>query len=203
MQAPLVTRPSKQTLMAWIVLLLAGCHAKESSPISAVNPFAPQIQEKLLPEEGHILEEVDLNGDQQPDIYNYYRERSNASRLLLRKEVDLNLDGRVDIISHFDDDGTLQKEEMDGDYDGRIDWVDHYRNGVRVMSEYDTDFDGRPNVYKYFAKKANGSTHLDRKERDTNGDGNIDYWERFDVDGQVIRTARDTDGDGKMDVREE
>jgi hypothetical protein len=84
-----------------------------------------------------------------------------------------------------------------------FDWTDHFQDGVRVMSEYDTDHDGKPNVFKYFARNDDGSVYIDRKERDSDGDGKIDVWERFNEEGLVIRTGRDTDGDGKMDVREE
>ena len=38
---------------------------------------------------------------------------------------------------------------------------------------------------------------------DTDGDGMVDYWEKFDTQGNVIRTGRDLDGDGKMDVRDQ
>ena len=48
-----------------------------------------------------------------------------------------------------------------------------------------------------------GVARLDRKERDSDGDGKVDVWERFNDQGEVVRTGRDTDGDGKMDVREE
>jgi hypothetical protein len=71
------------------------------------------------------------------------------------------------------------------------------------MSEYDTDSDNKPNVFKYYIRGEDGSMHLDRKERDEDGDGKIDVWERFALDGSVVRTGRDTDGDGKVDVREE
>ena len=138
-----------------------------------------------------------------PDIKNYYRERSDAPRLLVRKEMDLNRDGKTDVISLFDPDGMLEREELDADYDGRFDWIDHYQKGERVMSEYDTDSDGRPNVFKYYIKGSDGLVHLDRKERDEDGDGAIDVWEKFSQAGEVTRTARDTDGDGRMDVRED
>ena len=66
----------------------------------------------------------------------------------MRKELDLNRDGKVDVVSYFDTEGQLEKEEMDSDYDGRFDWTDRYQDGIRVMSEYDTDYDGLPNVFK-------------------------------------------------------
>ncbi len=162
-----------------------------------------RIREKLIPEEGLIRQSIDLNRDGDPEIYNFFRERPDGPRLLKRKELDLNRDGKVDVISWFDDDGSLEREVMDSDYDGNLDWTDHYKGGHRVMSEYDTDFDGKTNVYKYYSIGEDKIARLDRKERDSDGDGKIDVWERYNDAGEVIRTGRDTDGDGKMDVREE
>jgi hypothetical protein len=181
-----------------------GCKGGKSD--GAEGPTGPeetqsQITERLLPEQGLLQQEVDLDIDGQPDIINYYRERAD-DRLLVKKEMDMNRDGTIDLVSYFDDDGKLKTEEMDSDYDGRFDWTDHYRDGVRVMSEYDTEMDGEPNVFKYY-ETVEGQTRLSRKERDTDGDGRIDVWERFDEQGRVIRTGRDTDGDGKMDERSE
>jgi hypothetical protein len=184
-----------------LVVLAASC-AKKSDPTEGES-VADRVIETSLPDEGLTLQEVDLDENGQPDIKNYYRERSDAPRLLVRKEMDLNRDGMIDVISIFDPEGGLEREEMDADYDGKFDWIDHYQGGERVMSEYDTDTDGRPNVFKYYIRGSDGVVHLDRKERDEDGDGAIDVWEKFSMDGQVTRTARDTDGDGRMDVRED
>lgn len=185
---------------------VSGCSKKNDAPQAAAAESAPQewksqVTETELKDSRLILQEVDLDTDGRPEIKNYYRPRTE-DRVLVKKEVDLNRDGSIDLISYFDDDGNLKKEEMDSDYDGRFDWTDHYREGRRVMSEYDTETDGMPNVFKYY-ETDNGVTHLARKERDTDGDGKIDVWERFDPTGKVIRTGRDLDGDGKMDERSE
>ena len=42
-----------------------------------------------------------------------------------------------------------------------------------------------------------------RKERDSNGDGRVDYWEYLDEKGVVQKVGRDVDGDGVMDIRED
>ena len=151
------------------------------------------------PASGGLVEQlIDINGDEQADVFNFYRERSKAARLLVRKEVDLNWDGKVDVRTWFDEDGQIEKEEMDGDFDDRVDWIDHYKGGGRVMSEIDTDYNGSLDLFKYYD---NGT--LRRKERDTTGDGRIDFWEYIDPNGQVLRTGRDLDADGVMDVRED
>lgn len=186
-----------------VALMITGCKGKKA-PIGeqSAEAFQSQVTEKELPEQGLVLQEVDLDIDGKPDILNYFRPRSD-DRVLVRKEVDLNRDGNIDLISYFDNDGKLKKEEMDSDYDGKFDWTDHYQEGKRVMSEYDTETDGQPNVFKYYETSEGGDTKLSRKERDTDGDGKIDVWERFDANGRVIRTGKDTDGDGKMDERSE
>ncbi len=147
---------------------------------------------------GLVEQQIDLNGDENADVYNYYRERSEANRLLVRKEVDLNWDGKIDVRTWFTEDGQIEKEEMDGDFDDRVDWIDHYKGGRRVMSEIDTDYNGAMDLFKYYE-----GGNLRRKERDSKGDGRIDFWEYLDDEGNVIRTGRDLDGDGVMDIRDE
>jgi hypothetical protein len=174
-------------------LLAAGCAKTASNPDSPYTTLTERTTE-----DGIRIVEVDLDGDKRAEIYNHYRDRTSGSPLLVRKEVDLNRDGAVDVISYFDDAGALEREEMDSDFDGHFDWIDHYRDGARVMAETDTDMDGRSNVYAYYV-----DGKIQRKERDSDSDGRIDVWERFGADGTVTRTGSDTDGDGRIDVRTE
>lgn len=191
----------QRSLLPLLILSLSAC-GRAGAP-GATAETASRVIERDLPEEGLVVQEVDLDGNGRPDIWNYYRERASGPRLRVRKKVDLDLDGRVDVVSTFDERGDLEREEMDADFDGIVDWIDHFKDGVRVLSEADTNFDGRSDVFSYYAIGTDGRPHIDRKERDTNGDGLIDLWERFDTEGNVIRTGRDTDGDGKMDERDE
>lgn len=184
----------------WIVVLLSLASACGKSRGGVEDAVSHRVAERTT-DDGLIEQQVDLDGDGVIDIRNHFRERSSGQRRLVRKELDLNRDGVSDVVSHFDAEGNLEREEMDSDYDGRLDWTDHYKEGVRVMSEYDTDYDGKPNMFKYFIEADDGMVHLDRKERDEDGDGRIDLWERFSPEGEVIRAGRDTDGDGKVDER--
>jgi hypothetical protein len=186
----------------WALLApLAGCAGKTGNAVEA--PVQQQVISQTQTEEGLISQRIDFDSDGRPEVVNYLRERSEAAPLLVRKELDLDRDGRVDVMSLYDQSGVLIREELDSDFDGRFDAADYYEGGIRVKSEYDTDFDGRANVSKYYVKDASGAVYLDRKERDTDGDGRIDVWERFNAKGEVVRAARDTDGDGRTDTREE
>ena len=177
-----------------ILILFAGCGASRGP---AIGVTASLLSERPT-DNGLIEQQIDLNGDMVPDVYNFYRERSEANRLLVRKEVDLNLDSKIDVRTWFTDTGTIEREEMDGDFDSRVDWIDHYRGGKRVMSEVDTDYNGAMDLFKYYE-----GGKLRRKERDSKGDGRIDFWEYLDETGTVLRTGRDIDGDGVMDVRDD
>ncbi|MFK7929233.1 MAG: hypothetical protein AB8H79_13655 [Myxococcota bacterium] len=184
-------------------LLGAACAKKNAvDPVAEANPYRNAIQEKLLPD-GLILEEVDLNNDGRPEIFNHYRQRADAERLLVRKDADLNNDGTPDTKSWYDDAGLLTLEEMDQDFDGRVDLWDHYQDTnadkvpERVSSERDSDYDGKADIFTFYRDGVPV-----RKERDTNADGQIDAWEKFDSQGKVVKSGRDTDFDGSVDQRD-
>jgi hypothetical protein len=183
-----------------LLLALAGtaCFQKNTESNTQAVKDTSSVRERTTTD-GNLVVEVDLDGDGQPDIYNYYRQLDGGGRLLLRKEMDLNQDARIDVWSIYTETGDLEREEMDGDFDGNIDWIDHYQGGKRVMSEIDTQNTGRFDLFKYYE-----SGKIRRKERDTTGDGRIDHWEYFDDEGKnVVKVGWDIDGDGQMDVREE
>jgi hypothetical protein len=187
-------------------LPLAALAKKPPQPDDAEAPKASASRtstQETTDATGIIRQEIDLDGNGRVDVINLLRDRGNGTRLAVKKEVDLNLDGRVDVQSEFDAAGALEVERMDTDFDGEFDWTDYYKDGARVLAELDSDFDGRVDTWTYYMTDGSGRTMPDRKERDTNRDGRVDVWERFDAAGNVIRVGRDTDNDGKMDEREE
>ncbi len=177
---------------------LAACAKK---PDAGNKPVENVVTEAAL--DGIVEQKVDFDANGVAEVTNFYRERTEGSRVLERKELDLNRDGKADVITWLDERGSIEKEQMDGDFDGKFELVDTYQGGVRMATEYDTDGDGWANVFKYYLRDPAGKVFLDRKERDENGDHRIDVWEKFDASGSVVVTGRDADGDGKMDERQE
>ncbi|RME29401.1 MAG: hypothetical protein D6798_00140 [Deltaproteobacteria bacterium] len=177
-----------------LLVPLAACGGSHKGPDTDVRRASVLTEE--VNSEGLLVQAIDVNGDGRADVFNYMREREDNAPLMVRKETDLNWDGRIDVRAWFDDSGVLEKEEMDGDFDGRVDWTDHYQGGKRVLSEIDTDFDGTYDLFKYYE-----GAKVRRKERDTDRDGSVDLWEYLDDQGRVVKTGRDLDGDGVMDVR--
>ena len=186
-------RSTARTLGVALAVVAVACGTKSNT-----EGFEAGVLSEGPAADGLVAQQIDLNADGQSDVTNFYRDREDAPRLLVRKEMDLNWDGKIDVRTWFEPDGSIEKEEMDGDFDGVVDWVDHYKGGRRVTSDIDTNSDGKFDLFKTYEQGK-----VRRKERDTNGDTKIDFWEYLDDDGNVVKTGRDVDGDGVMDVRED
>ena len=175
-------------------LLPLGAEAKRKKPAQE-ETAADASPYTATQEAGYTKIAVDIDGDGSGDIWNFYPDGADvASSHPVRREIDLNRDGRPDVITHFSGD-VMVREVIDADFDGDPDWVDFYESGKRVRSEWDTDFDGRPDLFKYYDRG-----QIERIEQDSQlpRDGQIDYWEYYE-NGVMQRAGRDVDGDGKID----
>ncbi len=70
--------------------------------------------------------------------------------VLACKELDLNGDGRKDMLVYYDSHGRKLREEFDHDFDGLADMKSYYELGQLVRQELDVDFDGKPDLVEYF-----------------------------------------------------
>ncbi len=192
-----LNRPAALILVA-LGSTLVACGGKDAAIESAAAEATATRLTESVNADGQVEQQIDINGDGQPDVYNFFQSRTDGPRLLKRKDVDLNWDGHVDVRTWFNPDGSIEKEEMDGDFDHTVDWVDHYQGGKRVLSEVDTDYNGAFDLFKIYE-----GGKVRRKERDSNGDGRVDYWEYLDEKGVVQKVGKDVDGDGVMDIRED
>ncbi|MCA9551183.1 MAG: hypothetical protein KC933_14200 [Myxococcales bacterium] len=141
----------------------------------------------------------DLDNNGVPEVYKYYKSVPDPERpgqektVLIRQDIDLTWDGKIDIWRYFTPGGVVEREEWDTDYDGNVDETRFFEGGVLVRTERDRNNDGRPDVIRYYKKGV-----IERKESDTNGDGKVDRWEYFA--GRVLdRVGIDKDHDGTVD----
>ncbi len=195
-------------LLSTLSLALVACGGKKESgsvkqpttaaPANAAN--APKVAQKGGV--GGATDDVrtsDLDNDGRPEVTKYYKTVDDPERpgqkktILVRQDIDITWDGKVDIWRYFDESGMAEKEEWDTDYDGNIDETRYFEGGVIVRSERDRNNDGRPDVMRYYKEGK-----LERKETDTNGDGQVDRWEYFQ--GRILdRVGVDRDHDGTVD----
>jgi hypothetical protein len=185
----------RRALLPLAVLAAAACattapKAQKSailadSPTVTLPGFEPRVNE--------IVTEYDLTHDGKTDVWKYSWKDANGKEILLRKQKDLNGDGKIDTWEKYEPDGSLSRVVYDLDFDGKPDVTNIYEKDQLVRKELAFGFDGVPRAWAYYEKGK-----LVRKERDTNGDGNVDYWEYWE-NGEIDRIGVDTDGDGQVD----
>jgi antitoxin component YwqK of YwqJK toxin-antitoxin module len=150
-------------------------------------------------EDGLIIERFTLDDDDKHDVVKYFEEyadpddESITKRRLRKKEVDVNSDGKIDIVRHYDKLGTLTKEQLDVDLDGNADAISYFDNGELAKKE-SLSKDASEIVETRFY--TDGS--IIRVEKDLNNDDKIDYWEYYE-EGTLDRIGRDIDADGRAD----
>lgn len=192
------------TTLAFALAACAGQTGQTQGEQSAAPP--PSDSEKKSPVpggQGGATEDVrtsDIDQDGRPEVYKYYKTVDDPERpgekktVLVRQDIDLTWDGKIDIWRYFDATGKVQREEWDTDYDGNVDETRYFEGGVMVRSERDRNNDGRADMTRYYK-----DGKLERKESDTNGDGQVDRWEYFT--GRVLdRVGVDKDHDGSVDT---
>lgn len=157
---------------------------KESFAVRRKNHEDSWYYSQPLDEDGAAIPMEDLQELRPADI---------SKKRPVRRELDLNGDGEVDLVRTFDNEGKLKMDEVDADFDGVFDRILYYRDGQITRREIDVDQDGKFEEVRQYIKGT-----LFRVERDTNGDGTTDSW-MFFKEGVLERAGVDIDGDGVID----
>jgi hypothetical protein len=176
-----------------VCLLLVGCGSASK---------AKKSQDQPKQRGSDLVERFDLNGDGKPDLEKVYALSKDAEgqevKTLVEKRLDLDHNGRFDMISRYDESERLISESVDLDFDGTFDGERKYEEGQMVEERLSPGFDGNTGVWRYFGE--NGD--LARKARDTSGNGRPDTWEYF-TEGRIVRYGYDRDGDGQPEYFED
>ena len=185
--------------MRYLFLTLSLACAKapaDTAPAGGASMLVRSVKLEARTAECGREEPLDLNRDGRQDVVNCFR----ADGSLARRQSDLNNDGRFDITTFYDLPSSAtaaplrSREELDMDFDGRLDLIDNFIEGRLKDSEIDTNFDGVRDVYKEF--QADGK--LVRRTIDSNADGQQDTFEDY-KDGRLDRTCHDINADGVAD----
>jgi hypothetical protein len=150
---------------------------------------------------GRTATEYDTNGDGVPDVRKVYQvlgDTQERHSVLICREADLNHDGTKDIYRFYTEEGRTLREEEDRNFDGRVDVITFYENGEVVKREEDSNGDGQVDVRVYF--RDHRPFRAEREiQHDNSPDFHPDYWEFYNSQGHVVRIGWDYDHDGRAD----
>ena len=148
-------------------------------------------------EEKLKLTTLDVGGRGRTDTWRWTRPAKDGEKeVLVREEIDLNFDGRVDLHKTYDAD-KLSEQRLDLDFDGIMDRIESYEEGKLKKTAVSHTFSGQIDTWRFYEKEI-----LVRVERDTNKDKKADEWMYYEK-GKLKRTARDLNYDGVVDTWEE
>jgi hypothetical protein len=200
----------RNPILALITLsTLTACGGSEASLRERSQDKPSPLLEPIYTEDGMKGERFDLNLDGTADIIKWVRYRDRSGQLLadarlkeprgeyveviMRKEMDTNLDGKMDVIRNYNRRGALTGEQVDTEFDGILETEATVVEGMVTRVTIDLTGDGKPESTRYYR---NGQ--LQRIERDPNSDGLTDTWSHFENQA-LTRIGTDYDGDGGVD----
>ena len=197
-------------VMSWFLTTSIACGGPAKNTKQKTTTVKKQIPEPNVGNANEIVKKYALRkNEKRANLWKVFVKKNDsqgkekANLVLVRIEIDLNFDGKIDI-KRFYKKNVKTHEMFDLDYDGKIDLITYYSQGYPFKKAYFLHSKTKPDVFKYFeveGKKGKKHIRLVRKERDTDLDGKIDYWEYWE-NGSLDRIGRDTDFNGKVDVWE-
>lgn len=199
--------------LASALLLFGGACSKQKHDRVEVEYVDAHVSsvERVFTEDGLLKESFDVHGDGSYDSWSYsipldadgaiispeelaeYRPREISRKRQVRREIDVNGDGHIDLVRYYDENGNMSKDEVDSNFNGQTDRKIYYRDGIVIRREIDADQDG---VFEEVRQYIKGE--IFRVERDTNGDGQPDLW-MFFKDGKLERAGVDLTGNLAVD----
>jgi hypothetical protein len=182
--------------------LVAGCSSDDGAknPEGEIALDTPKLT-ITKKDDGTIVKRYDTDADGTANIVETVRHVEDPNdpnvtqKLLVEKLVDVDGDGRFDILKEYDDDGVLRKEVTDDDLDGTKDRISFYSAETKSFSRKEIYGKNGDNVV---AKRFYSGDLLDRVEKDTNSDGTFDLFEYYSG-GEIDRIGLDENNDGEVD----
>ena len=205
----------QSTMIGVLVLCTTVAASCASSKKDAKMISYKEARENLRFDNTETKKQVfDLNGDAQVDMWKFYKYHKTIDTeglgelMIVRKELDLNFDGRVDRIMYYDAKEELTREEIDSNFDNHIDRIYHYDSGLLIKTEFyrkacnamliDEPTPGEqraPDLTRFFRKGI-----MTREEIDEKCTGHSTNVTIFNAEGAVTQTGEDLNGDGVIDI---
>ena len=120
---------------------------------------------------------------------------ANAPSGPTTRELDRNLDGKIDFVGHYDEEGNIDSADADEDFDGTFETHMRFHEGMVELYEVDTDGDGVTDRRLHFERGM--MTTTETLNPATGLPLRVDYYRL----GVLVKADVDTDRDGRLDTR--
>lgn len=193
-----MTQPSVNAsipILVGIALSVAGCSSADDEGAKSAATANDRRDTTIVHEPcdgaSASAQKVDVNGDGKADIIHVMSGSHEACRI-----VDLNMDGVIDAVIYYDDQGRERRRESDFDRDGRADEISVFEGGALKLKLRETNFDNKIDTWDHYE-----GGRLAKRERDSDGDGIVDQWWTFNnpQNPRCAIVASDRNADGKPD----
>ena len=142
---------------------------------------------------------MDMNQDGRDDAWRHYTIK-DGKKLLTMKTFDLNFDSFVDLKRVYAEDGSVLRDEMDMDFDRKMDMVAHYEGNKLVRKELMTVRGRSANAALTVKEYKGGQTNYLESDQDRNGVKDTFFYFK---EGRIVRRGFDDNNDGQPDRWEE
>ncbi len=129
----------RRILLALLPAVWVACAGKTPPPQDAKGPPGSPP-----PAADEVVSTYDLTQSGKPNVWKYTRRSPDGKEIVVRRERDLNSDGRIDVWEFNDAEGNPEKQVLDLDFDGKADVIHHFEKGQLVRKEMSFGFDGKP-----------------------------------------------------------
>ena len=117
-----------------LMLTFLGCATEKEQEKLIVNSKTVRKKTKdKRYKKNKLIEPFDVNQDGEADMWKIYKEitvSDEIRRVFLRREIDLNFDGKLNYIKFYSEKGNIEKEYLDRDLDGIFDDIRFYEKNV-------------------------------------------------------------------------
>ena len=112
---------------------IMGCATEKKKEKLVNSESIRKVSKDSRYKKNKLIEPFDVNQDGEADMWKIYKElttNDNIKKVLKRREIDLNFDGKLNYIKFYSDKGNILKEYLDKDLDGVFDSIRFYKDNI-------------------------------------------------------------------------
>lgn len=201
------------SFLVLFAVIFISCSSNEKIQKKENTKITQNVEKKKIIDNRYknnpLVASYDVNKDGNADMWKIYQviktNNDETKKILSRREIDLNFDGKVNYYKFYSQKGNIKKEYIDLDLNGVIDTIRYYEKNLIIKEENfkknplnkDLTINEKIKPYKRYLYK---NQKLNRILIDRTNNGVLDSY-LFFRKNKLMQIGFDNDDDGKIDTR--